>query len=579
MRALTGAGALLPQAIFSVSLLFHCVLAHANVTLRVEGASPAQEKNIRAWIGEPANQTDAALRAFLQRAQKEGLLALQALGYYHARLEGSLTQSRRNGPVILLRVTPGKPVRVRHVSVVVSGDAADDGTYKLVRDRLRLKADDVFHHGEWQASKHGIADVLRQHGYFEPDIQTQEARVHLERRTADLDIRLHSGPRYQFGTTHFEGGALSHDLLQGYLPWTTGQPFHAEKVRRLERLLLDTRFFSQVEVSSQPVPEEKRVAVNVQLQSRPRNELSIGPGVATDTGPRLRFGWEKPWLTQSGHALRSSLDLSPVRSQFDSAYTIPLQPALTRSLSFNLGWRDEDIDDHSSERYRTSVQYQRLGPWNWETTYFLRLEDERFDTGNDSGQTTLLLPGTSWARTRRAGGALANWGDRVYLEIQGSEASLGSDLSLLRAQLGLRWLRTLYADTRLQLRLDAGTLLSDAFDDVPTSLRFFAGGDRSIRGFAYQSLGPTDASGEVVGARNLLVSSIELDWPVRPDWRAAIFVDGGSAFDSPSDPYQFGIGGGARWLSPVGPVRLDLAIGVDESDTGFRFHFSLGPDL
>ncbi len=553
--------------------------ARAAVSIDVEGATQAQEKNIRAWIGEPAAQTDAAMRAFMLRAKNDAALALQALGYYHAKVRVERVEAGRNGGRIVITVQPGKPVRVHHVTFVVAGDAADDGTYKIMRARLRLESGDIFHHGKWQESKRGVAEVLRQHGYFEPEVQVQEARVHLAEKKADLDIRIHSGPRYRFGETRFEGGELSHPLLQGYLPWQPGDDYRAESVRRLERLLLDTRFFSNVEVQAQPDGQTRLVDVTVQVQSRPRNEISIGPGIATDTGPRVRFGWEKPWLTRSGHAFRSSLDISSVRSQFDSAYTIPLQPPLTRALEFNLNWLDEDIDDHSSERLRTGIQHRRLGPWNWETTYFLRLAEERFDTGNDAGTTTLLLPGTSWSRTRRQGGAMATWGDRVFLELQGADERVVSDISLLRAQLGLRWLRTLYADTRLHLRLDAGTLVSNRFEDVPTSLRFFAGGDRSIRGFAFESLGPEDTSGEVIGGRNLLVGSFELDWPVGPEWRGAVFVDGGGAFDSPSDPYQVGVGGGVRWLSPVGPVRLDLAVGFDDADIGFRFHFSLGPDL
>lgn len=547
--------------------------------VQIEGATRAQEKNIRAWVGEPPATTEAALQAFVRRADPEVRQALQALGHYHAEVRVAVTKSRRNGPGVVIHVKPGEPVRVHRVTFVVAGDAADDGTYKLLREGFRLGPGDVFHHGHWQSAKRAVRELLQRRGYLEFEVLAQEARVDLTQRQVHLDFRLHSGSRYQFGETHFSGGGISRELLPGYLPWAPGQPFDTDLVRRLERVLRDTQYFSRVEVTTEPQPESRSMQVRVELQARERNVVSLGPGFATDTGPRFRFAWEKPWLDERGHAVRSSLDVSGVRSTFDSTYTIPLWPPLTRALEFNFNWLDEDIDDHSSERLRAGVQHRRLGQWGWETAYFLRVEEERFETGNDRGETFLLIPGTSWSRTRRQGGALATWGDRLYIELQGASEALISDVSFLRARVGTRWLRSLYADTRLQLRLDAGTLVSSAFEDLPTSLRFFAGGDRSIRGFAFESLGPRDASGEVVGGRNLVVGSAELDWPVAPDWRAAVFVDGGGAFDSPLDPLQAGLGGGARWLSPVGPVRIDLAVGVDRSDLGLRLHFSLGPDL
>lgn len=565
--------------LLALILLCGVSAVRADDPVRVEGATRAQEKNIRAWIGEPAGTGEAALRAFARRARTEAVGAMQALGYYHAGIEVRVMTGTRNGNHVRLLVRPGEPVRVGHITFVVSGDAADDGTYKQLRERWKLGPGDVFHHGLWRDTQRAVRELLRRRGYFDHEINAREARVILADRVVHLDLRIHSGPRFPFGETHFSGSGIDPELLPGYLPWKPGQGYDQDLVRRLERVLQDTQFFARIDVATTVQREPDQVRVDVTLESQDRNLVSIGPGVATDTGPRIHIGWEKPWIGSSGHALRTRLEMSRVRSQFDAVYAIPMWPPLSRSMEFNLNWLDEDVDDHRSERLRAAIQHRRLDLWGWETTHFLRVEEERFDTGNDRGQTLLLIPGTSWSRTRRQGGALASWGDRVHLELQGASEDVVSDLSFLRARLGLRWLRTLYANSRLQLRLDAGSILSDRFEDIPTSLRFFAGGDRSIRGFAYESLGPEDASGEVVGGRNLLVGSMELDWPVAPEWRAALFVDGGSAFDSPTDPYQVGFGGGARWLSPVGPVRLDLAIGLDESDVGFRFHFSLGPDL
>jgi len=154
-----------------------------------------------------------------------------------------------------------------------------------------------------------------------------------------------------------------------------------------------------------------------------------------------------------------------------------------------------------------------------------------------------------------------------------------SDASLLSLRAGLRLLRTFAGRHQILLRGDAGTLATDNFDDVPQSMRFFAGGDQSIRGYSYKSISPRDLNGLPIGARNLLTGSLEYDYEFVPRWRAAVFTDAGNAFDSPDEPAKIGSGIGVRWVSPVGPIRFDIAWPVSESDRSLRIHFSMGPNL
>jgi translocation and assembly module TamA len=148
---------------------------------------------------------------------------------------------------------------------------------------------------------------------------------------------------------------------------------------------------------------------------------------------------------------------------------------------------------------------------------------------------------------------------------------------LLRA--GWRLLRTFADRHMLLLRTDLGTLLTSDFDSVPLNMRFYAGGDQSVRGFDYQSLSPRDATGQAVGAANLITASSEYAWRLTQRWRLAAFVDTGNAFDSLNDGLATGAGVGVRWISPVGPVRLDVAWGVSESASSPRIHFFMGPAL
>ena len=125
----------------------------------------------------------------------------------------------------------------------------------------------------------------------------------------------------------------------------------------------------------------------------------------------------------------------------------------------------------------------------------------------------------------------------------------------------------------------AGTLVDNPFTEVPASLRFFAGGDRSVRGYAYQSLGPLDASNKVVGGKHLMVGSIEFEHSFNHRWGAALFYDAGNAMDHLGDELERGAGIGVRWKSPVGPVRFDLARALTLDGEPWRIHINIGPDL
>jgi len=124
-----------------------------------------------------------------------------------------------------------------------------------------------------------------------------------------------------------------------------------------------------------------------------------------------------------------------------------------------------------------------------------------------------------------------------------------------------------------------GVTAKSEFDDLPPSVRFFAGGDQSIRGYGYQTLGPKDDQGNVVGGSNLLVASVEYERHVRGNWYGAVFVDAGNAFDALNVNAAVGVGFGVRWQSPVGPLRIYLAHPMNQSDRTIRVHVVLGSDL
>ena len=133
------------------------------------------------------------------------------------------------------------------------------------------------------------------------------------------------------------------------------------------------------------------------------------------------------------------------------------------------------------------------------------------------------------------------------------------------------------------MRGELGHTFTDTVNELPPSLRFYAGGDRSIRGYGWREVGPRiDGSDRgrmyAIGAKNVVTGSVEFERYFTPTWGAAVFVDSGSAFNNRPD-WRTGVGIGARWKSPVGPIRIDIARGLDQPDSSFQLYIGLGADL
>jgi translocation and assembly module TamA len=272
------------------------------------------------------------------------------------------------------------------------------------------------------------------------------------------------------------------------------------------------------------------------------------------------------------------------RQSISGRYRIPLRDPLRTSLEFQLGAQQQDVADIDLQQFSAAVRHRHRLTSGWQRVLSLRADWESFRIDQQRRSTQLLLPGVSWSKTRSRGGLDPEWGDRQMLSIEATEKWLSSDIAIYRARVGSRWLRTLGERNRFLFRAELGAMTSDDFERVPPSLRFYAGGDQSIRGYQFQSLGP-ERDGTVIGGSFLALAGLEYGYQITPRWRPAVFVDAGNALEELNDlneSRKIGVGTGLRWSSPIGPVRLDLAFPVDDDDEGidnWRIHFSMGSDL
>ncbi|MHC9036766.1 autotransporter assembly complex protein TamA, partial [Cobetia marina] len=322
------------------------------------------------------------------------------------------------------------------------------------------------------------------------------------------------------------------------------------------------------------------IPVEISLIPADRHKFETGIGYATDVGPRLQFSWEMPWVNRYGHSLTNSLFLSSPEQTFEGEYRMPLEDPLKDSYVLEYGM--SNTDDEDTESLETTVRFTREWKFDngWTQRVFFGSTYEDYTQADESGAVLLLYPGVSWNRTRTRPKTFPMWGDRQQLTFEYGDQMWGSDVTFLRSQFNTNWIRSIGDNHRFVARMGVGHVDTDNFDDMPPSMRFFTGGDNSVRGYSYETLAPEDDDGDLEGGSSLLTSSLEYDYRLTGDWWGATFYDAGNAFNGwYALELKTAAGMGIRWISPVGPIRLDIAHPFDDEDNDYRIHFSIGPEF
>ena len=242
------------------------------------------------------------------------------------------------------------------------------------------------------------------------------------------------------------------------------------------------------------------------------------------------------------------------------------------------GYRNRSTETSDSIE-RTVTINRRTKRGNWRENIALQAERTTFNVGSQSGTTILLTPGVNWSHVKSDNFQFPRKGTKVGVDFVFASDRITSDISLARVQANAKLVYALGDFGRILLRGKAGTMTVSDFSQLPPNYRFFAGGDNSIRGYKYESLGPTDDSGKVIGGHNIIESSFEYDYSVTTNWLAAAFMDIGNAFDNIEEPFERGTGVGVRLKLPIGMVRVDYALALSNPDRPWRIHVTIGPDL
>ena len=522
---------------------------------------------------------DGRLRYLHNQAPRDFRRALAPYGYYRYEYTSSL-ENREGNWYANYKITLGEPVPIGNLNIVITGPGHDDPTFKKVIEQLPLIPNSPLRHADYETAKSRLRRHASDRGYYQADFTSHELRIDVASYTADIELVLETGPRYRFGEIIISPGHLDDDVMRRFIGFKEGDYVSSSDLLELQLGFSDSNYFSRVEV--QPLwaeaSDDFRVPVNIDYEENKRTHYQAGVGYGTDTGPRLKFEQNRRWVNARGHRFSTQVQASEVLTSVGASYTFPgLRPQADQYVLRAL-WTDENTSTVQSERftYGASWQSQREA---LQQIVSLDWQEERDTLDGNVRKTQYLIPSVQWTRVRTANRLNVSDGWRLSLTVRGATEQLLSDSDFLQAVAFAKYVTKVTDRVRFISRAEVGTSITTDFSQVPTSLRFYAGGDRSIRGYAYRSVSPRNDLGEVEGARNIVVGSVETDYEFRPNWRLAAFIDAGNTFNDVNEAFKIGVGVGFRWQSPIGPVRVDFASGLSDPGDSLRLHLTIGPDL
>ena len=563
-----------------------------------QGVSGTQTKTavtieITGLSSEMLNAVEGSLSIYLQRdhpllsagivrrlhdkAPQEIRRALEPFGYYHAKVERQLTRSA-SGWTARYDVALGEPIRVRHVDIVISGPGATEPVLQRWHASFPLNPGDVLVHRVYEDAKGELLDIARGLGYVDGQLERHEIAVDLQTNSADIKLLYATGPRYRFGSVDFEQDVFADDFLRRYLPFHRGDRYDIDKLIELQRALSNSDYFEYVQVEPQvDKATDEEVPIRIRLTPRKQFRYDVGIGYTTDTGPRGTLGFQNRRATSYGHHFVVVVSASEVLSNASASYLVPLRRPQTDSIAYSAQWEDENTDTVLRTTNSLSAMLTRVRG-QWKRGLGISYERERYRV-ESSDNSTLLIPLINWQRLWGRNRIHTLRGALFNAELRGAVEGALSDTTFLQIRTNGKMIESLGMRDRVLMRAEADASWTSEFSLLPASQRFFAGGDQSIRGYAYKSLGPIDVDGTVIGGTHMLIGSLEYEHIFGNIYSMALFYDSGNAFNKGSFTPVSGAGIGMRWRLPFGAMRIDVAYALSEPDHPWRLHINIGPDL
>lgn len=545
-------------------------IAEAGIDITVTGVDGSIERNVLAFLSFERYKTrsdldEALIERLQERALREAADALQPFGFYAPKVDCKVERQGDSRWRVRVSIDPGRPVQLTAVEVAVEGEGREHPAFRELLARLPMRVGDRLDHAAYDELRDNLRRAAVTFGFVEATFTATELRVDPANHAASIRLVMQTGPRYTFGAARIDQRAIDEALLRRFLRFTEATPYDANQLLRSQFALDDSLYFASVEVAAgEPDTTTRTIPVDVRGEPNRRNRYSVGAGYATDSKARGTLSWENRRLNAAGHRLRSELKAAQVQQSIEATYVMPIGDPALEKLSFEWRYARDELGDLETRTTRFQPSITQV-EGAWQRVGFLSLNRVRTITANvplatvSSDSTTLVIPGVSIASVPRGYLGEALFSRALYAELRGSAPALGAEDPFVQLRLEAERVLDLAPRWHVFLRGQLGTTWVTDTESLPGTERFFAGGDRSVRGFGFSDLSPTDATGARVGGRHLFTASAELIRDLPRNLAIAAFVDAGNAFDSFGDPLQWSAGIGLRVRLPVVTLGFDIA--------------------
>ncbi|WP_213955205.1 BamA/TamA family outer membrane protein [Variovorax sp. dw_954] len=570
---------------------------HDAFSIEVEAPDKVREYLVRHLELQRYRQIDdlgaAELSRLMVAAEANARELLGTLGYFTPTLTLELRETP-DAPAprqVHVTVAPGEPTLVAQVEINFSGAVAEDAAGEAQRNAVRagwsLRPSLPFSQEAWDNAKSGGLRTLTAKRYPTASVKSSRADVDADTARAQLHVAYESGPAYRFGPMLVRGSDRYNPinaLRIARLP--QGQDYDQQVLLDAQQRLASSGYYDSVFLTLDTEGKDPQaVPVIAQVRDAPLQKVVLGVGFTTDNGARVSIDHTNNQMPVLGWRAVSRLQFDQNTQFVSTQWT---------DVPGERGWRwfgGGQLKRDTSGDYEVDSARVRGGMStstdHIDRSYFLQYDNAQNKGVGAPPSASALTLNWGWTGRYFNNPAQPTSGYGVAVELGAGYTLTGERLPFLRSY--GRWLGIFPLDwtsdsaarrSRIALRAEAGAVTASDRALIPTTLEFLTGGDNTVRGYSYQEIGVPNALGQTVQGRYLGVGSVEWQRPYihsgqLTDWESVVFVDAGSVADQFRQlRAKFGVGAGARWKSPVGPVQIDLAYGVDIHK--FRLHLRLG---
>lgn len=579
---------------FSIALLLLLspyVGAANRIDIQVKGLDQELKDNVLAHLSASAPEnmslpeqkqlavSESATRKLLADAEQEVLSALQPYGFYAPQISSELL-TESSPWQMNLEIDRGKRTLYRNIDVSIEGEGKTSTKLKRLLSSTKPRRGEPVLHQQYTAFKARLQKLARERGFLDATYTTHTLEIHTADSVADVKLVLETGSRYYFGDITFDQSMLKGSLAAKFVKPSKGEPFESAKLIETQLRLSESEYFESVFVDiHRDEAQDGHIPVSIVAAPRKAGSYKLSVGYGTDTGPRAGIGADIRRVNRNGHKYLNQLQVSEVETTIASQYRVPIGDVRSEFLDYTANLSQQNINALDTREYRiaASLNQDRWGGRRKLSLTLLR-ENWSFDQ-RPSDSAILLAPAVEFSYKSSDDPFFIVKGFSYTLRATGAAENVLSDHSFARVDAYAKMVYPLSNRTRLLLRGELGAIATDDFDGLPPSIRFFAGGSQSVRGYGYNDLSPLDIIGNEVGGQYLTTASAEFDYLIYGGLGIAAFADAGNASDSLFDDVRYGAGLGLRYKSPAGIFRLDVAHPFDDPDKSVRIHLSFGIDL